>query len=163
MPADDPEWLPADHAREAPLVLAARLALLAAGRAGEETQVVRDEGDVALREGDRLADIYGLEPCQLVAVGVDGVGQLQEHAGALFRGRVEPDVIESLLRRGDGAVDVLLVCDRDLGDHVPGGGIDVVLGLALGRVDPLATYEQRSVLLELLIHCRAPFCRSCPR
>ena len=89
------------------------------------------KGMSSLRDGDRLADVNRLEAGELVAIGVDGVGELQEHAGAFFRRRVEPDLVVGLLRRGHGAVDVLGVGDGDLGDRFPGGRVDVVTGLAV--------------------------------
>jgi hypothetical protein len=146
---DNPEGLPADHRGEAPLVLTSRLTLLATGRPGKKAQVVRDEGNVALGQGDGLSHVDRLEAGKLVRVGVKGVGQLQQHAGTLFGRGVEPDLVVGLLRRGHGPVDVFFVGHGDLGDRLAGGRVEVVLGLAFYGIDPLPTDEQRAVLLQV--------------
>ena len=107
----DAQGLPADHAREAPLVLSGGLAFLAAGGAGKKAQTVGYERDVRLGDRDRLADVDGLEPGELGCIGVDGVGQLEEHGAALFGRRVEPDLVVGLLRRVHRTLDVL-ACRR---------------------------------------------------
>ena len=147
---------------KSPLVLPGRLALLAAGHARKKAQVVRDEGEITFCSADRLAGVYRLESGKFVGIGVDGVGELQEHRRALFGRGVEPDLVVGLLCRGHGPVDVLFVGDGDLGDHVACGRVDVLASLALRGVHPLPTDEQRAVLFELVLHNGAPFANRVP-
>ena len=148
----DAQWLPADHGGEAPLVLPGRLALLTAGSAGEKAQAVGHERDVALRDRDRLADIDGFEPGKLGCIGVDGIGEPEEHGAALFGRCVEPDLVVGPLRRAHRTSDILRAGDGNLGDRLAGGRVDVVICLAFGGIHPLPADEQRAVLLHVLLH-----------
>ena len=104
--ADDADRLAAEPRRVALHVLTGGLALEHARRAGEETEVVRADGQLVLRVRERLADVARLELRELVAVLVDHVGELEQHLAALARRRLEP-LRQRLLRRLNGAVDVL--------------------------------------------------------
>ena len=59
-------------------------------RRGEEAEVLDRRRDLALRGGDRLADVARLELGELLAVRVDGVGERVEEPRALGRGRLAP-------------------------------------------------------------------------
>ena len=133
----DAQRLPADHGGEAPLVLSGRLAFLAAGSAGEKAQAIGYEGDVGLGDRYGLSDIDGLEPGELGCIGVDGVGELKEHGAALFWRCVEPDLVVGLLCRAYCTLDVLLAGDGNFGNDLSGCRVDVIIGLASGRVRPI--------------------------
>src|SRR5207248_2075620 len=82
-------------------VLAARLALHAAGGAREEAQVVGHERDLVVLEGlQRLAGVARLEVGELVGVLLDDVGELQQ-GGLAFGGRRPRPGAERLAGGGD--------------------------------------------------------------
>ena len=127
--ADHADRLAPDDRGVALHVLARRLALHAAGGAGEEAQLIRHRRDLVLEHRmPRLAGVGGLEVGDLIRLLLDQVGDRQQRARPLGGGGDAP-VLERLLRRPDGAVDVLLGGERRLGDHLSGRGIDHVLGL----------------------------------
>ena len=134
---DDADRLAPDHRRVALDVLAGRLALEVARRAGEEAEVVGRERHLVARGHERLADVDRLELRELVGVLLDHVGERVEELGALLRRLLEP-----LRRRGlrglDGAVDVLSAAARHLGDRLAGRRRDHLHRLARGRVGELA-------------------------
>src|ERR1017187_8451326 len=98
---------------------------------------------------------------KLGCIGVDGVGELEEHGAALFRRRVEPDLVVGSLRRAHRTFDVLLAGDGNLGYRLPGCRVDVVICLALGGIHPFPADEQRAVLLQVLLHGALSFRQSC--
>ena len=88
---DDADRLAADVGGVALEVLTGGLALQDAGGAGEEAQLVGAGGDFL--GGDQGADLAGVAVLGLdefVAVGLDGVGELEQHQLALARGRALP-------------------------------------------------------------------------
>ena len=110
--ADDADRLAADDRRVAGHVLAGRRALQHARGAGEEAQVVGDDGDLVGLDGlDRLAGVERLQLGELVAVRLDRVGDPQQRERALARRRARP-ALERAARGGDGAVDVGRVGER---------------------------------------------------
>ena len=81
-------------------VLAGGLAFQDAGGAGEEAQLVRAGGHFL--GGDQGADLAGVAVLgldELVAAGLDGVGELEQHELALARGGVLPGLEGVLARR----------------------------------------------------------------
>jgi len=139
-PADDAERLAADHRRVPAHVLAGRLALEHAARAGEEPDVVGRDRHLVARVRQRLADVARLELREFLGVLVDQVGQLEQHLRALARRRVAPLLVR-LLRGFHRAVDVRLRPARNLRDRLARRGIDHLHRPALGRVDPLTADE----------------------
>ena len=81
---------------------------------------------------------------QLVGVGLDGVGEAQQRAGAGRRAGRRP-LVEGGGGGVDGAVDVGGVRRRHLGDRLARGRVDHGVGATLDRVDPRATDEVRAV------------------
>ena len=115
--ADHADRLAADEGGVALHVLAGGAALQAAGRAGEEAQVVGHHRHLVLEHGAaRLAGVGGLEVGDLLAALLDQVGHPQQRPGALARRRRRP-AVEGLLGGRDGAVDVGLGRERRLGDR----------------------------------------------
>ena len=135
-PADHAERLTPEHRRVAAHVLAGGLALEHPRRAGEEANVVGGDRHLVARGRQRLADVLGLELGQLLGVFVEQVGELEQDLRALRGRRLEP-FGQSLLRRLDGAVGVLLRAAGDLGDRLAGCRVQHLHRLAGGRVDPL--------------------------
>ena len=93
--------------------------------------------------GDQGADLAGVAVLgvdEFVAVGLDGVGELEEHQLALAGGGVLPG-LEGVLGGGHGGVDVCLHGDGRLGHHVAGRGIHDVQQAGAGRRDELAVDE----------------------
>ena len=138
---DDPDRLAADDRRVALEVLAGRLALQAAGGAGEEPQRVDDRRDlVGLDRLDRLARVLGLDRRDLIAVLLDRVGQLQQRQRTVGRRGAAPGL--KCLRRGlDRTVDVGGVGTGGLADLLAGRRVDHRVGRAGLRGDELAVDE----------------------
>src|SRR4051795_1256920 len=139
--ARDAGRLAADHRRVALEVLAARLALEVARRAGEEAQVVDHRGQlVVLERLQRLAGVGRLELRDLVAVLLDRVGEREQRGRALGRRAAAPR-LERLLRGLHRAVDVLRRGVRRLGDLLARARVDDGRRAALRGVDELAVDE----------------------
>ena len=92
------------------------------------------------RDPPGLADVQGLEPRELLGVLVDDVRELQEKLHAVL-GRLRLPLLPRLLRRIDRPLDVLRRAPRHLGDHLAGGRVQDLHGLARGRLDELPADE----------------------
>ena len=139
-PADHAQRLAPDHRGVAAHVLARALALEQPRRAGEEAQVVDHDRHLVARVGERLADVRRLDFGELVGVLLEHARQLEQHRGALARGRIEP-LRQRLLRRLDRRVDVLGRAPRNLGEHLLGRRVQHLHGLAGGSLRPAASDE----------------------
>jgi hypothetical protein len=111
------------------------------GPAGVVEEVRRGERDVdvaALR--DRLAVVERLEDGELAGALLDDPRDAEEVLGALAPG-IGPRRARSAAGGGDGAVDVRLGGERDLGQDLLGGGLSV-FERRPRRVDELAVDEE---------------------
>ena len=91
-----------------------------AHRAGEEAVAVDDRRDLVVEHGvDRLAAVQRFERGELLGLGLDAVGDLQEIAGALRRRRARPGG-EGLLGGGDRRLDLRLAGLRQVEDGLAG-------------------------------------------
>ena len=139
--ADDADRLATDPRRVARHVLARRLALQHAGRPGEEPELVHHRRDLLAR-GERLdlAGVGRLEGDQLLGVGLDRVGDLQQRLLALAGRRTSP-LAEGAVGGLVGRVDLLRPADGRLGDDLAGRRVDDVARRAGAAVDVRATDE----------------------
>ena len=114
-------------------VLACRLALQHAGRAGEEAEMVDDRRELfGLGHGVGLAGVLAHCVNELPGVGFDRVGDAQQRELALGGRRLAPTLKRSA-RGSKGAVDVLGPRNGRAGKRIAGGGIGQLDGLpALG-------------------------------
>jgi hypothetical protein len=135
--ADHAEWVAPDEAGVRRRVLPAGAALQGAGGACEEAHVVDAERDLLAGDGDRLADIEGLELGELLGVGLEPVGKLEQQLGPLTGSRRGPTV-EGPICRGDGLVDVDRRAHRHGRDLLPVGRVEHGFGLAVGGRDLFA-------------------------
>ena len=138
---DDAERLAPDHRRVALDVLAGRLALEVSGRTGEEAQVVGHDPRLVDRHPPGLPDVERLEPCELLGVLVDHVGELRAGApcGPSASCRATPPTPSSRRRRRGRRPP--RVPRGDLRDHLARGGVQDLHRLAGRRVDELAADE----------------------
>ncbi|GIW20098.1 MAG: hypothetical protein KatS3mg065_0394 [Chloroflexota bacterium] len=113
--ADDADRLAADEARVAAGVLGRPLALEDPGRPGEEAEVVDGEGEVRFAaELVGRPGLEGLDPGQLVGLGLDAVGEAPQDGRPLAGREATPDArLEGAPGGGDGGIDVV---DGPLGD-----------------------------------------------
>ena len=137
---DHADRLAPDHRGQAGRVLVDRLAFHHPRGTGEEAQVVDDDRDLVDRGADRLAGVLRLEAAELLATRLERVGELQEHAAALGRGRVLPG-LEGGRGGVGGAVDVLRGGRLDLRDDLAVGRVLDIERLARRRIDPFAADE----------------------
>ena len=106
--ADHAQGLATHPAGQSRHVLTGGTAFQGPGGSGEEAEAVGDRRDLLGEgRGERLADVLRLDPSQLLAVGLDHVGELEETLAAVPWGAVEPDLVVGLSRRRNGLVDVL--------------------------------------------------------
>ena len=140
--ADDPDRLAPDPRGVAREVLARGLALEDAGRAGEEPELVDHRGDLLAR-GERLdlPGVLGLEGDELLGVGLDRVGELQQRLLPVARRGAAPVALERLLGGGVGGVDVVGSADRCRRDDGSGGGVHDIGRRIRAGVDVLAVDE----------------------
>src|SRR5919199_294749 len=104
----------------------------------------------------RLSIVAGISSSATTVRGLPTLADsMSTNFTALARGRVEPVVVECLAGRLHGAVDVLVGAPGHLGDHVPGGRIQHLLGLATRRGDPVAPHEHLVALDCRLSHLRS--------
>jgi hypothetical protein len=108
--------------------------------AREEPEEVGADGHLVDRRGYRLAGIGRLDPADLVAGGLEGVGDLEQDQAAVLGRRLAPR-LERGRGRVDGPVDVLLVGRRHLRDDLAVRRVLDVQRLARRRVDELAADE----------------------
>ena len=98
--ADDSDGLAANERRVPRQVLAGRLALQQSGCAGEEPYLVHHRADLFAQGQGRSACPCSRSPArQLLAVGLDGVGELEQGELTLARGGVPPAVEGRLTQR----------------------------------------------------------------
>ena len=110
--------------------------------AGEEAPRVPARREVDERGlADRLSDVVALDLGQVVALGLDQLGQAQHEAGSLVGVEVAPGR-EGRPSGAHGLVDVLGLRGRDVGDGAVGGRVDGRDGRAAGRLDPLAADQE---------------------
>ena len=136
----DPERLAPDHRRVPGDVLARGLSLEVARGARKEAQVVGRERHLVARGHERLAHVARFELRELLGVLIEHVGELVQELGALLRRRIEPGR-QRLLRRLDGAVDVVRATGRDVSDRLAGRGVDHLHRLAGRGIGPFAADE----------------------
>ena len=104
--------------------------------AGEEAEQVGADGHLVDGGADRLARVRALEAAELVALGLERVGDLEEEQRAVLGRRLLPRR-EGRLGGIDRAVDVLGGARRDLRDDLVVGRVDDVGRPAVGGVDEL--------------------------
>src|SRR6218665_789238 len=115
-PAHHAQRLAQHHGQHAFAEVVVRVALHHARRAGSEAPHIDRAVDLADRLGDRLAGLQRFDQAQLVGVGRDQVGDLEQHHGALARAHARPGaVVEGLARLADGGLGVVRRAYRPLG------------------------------------------------
>ena len=132
-------------------VLVDGLALHDPGRAGEEADVVGRRPHLVDGSPNRFAGVRRLEAPELLGMGLDGLGELQEHEASVLGRRVLPG-LEGLGGRPDRAIDVLRTAGRDAADDLARRGVEDVEELATRGLDEFAPDELpmgRDLLLEL--------------
>ncbi|MDQ0868410.1 hypothetical protein QFZ70_000883 [Arthrobacter sp. V1I9] len=114
-------------------VLSGGLAFEDARGSGEEAQLVSAGSDfLGGNQGPHLAGVAVLRLHQFIAVGLNGVRELEQHQLPLSRGDVLPG-LEGLLGRSHGSVNVFLGGDGRVGHNVTVGGVDDVQRAGAGR------------------------------
>ncbi len=111
-----------------------------AARAREEAEEVGADGHLVDGGADRLAGVRALEPAELVAARLEGVGDLEQEQRAVLRGRLLPG-LERRVGGLDRAVDVLVRAGRDVRDRLVVGRVDDLGRAAVGGIDELAADE----------------------
>ena len=107
----------------------------------EEIRRERHVGDA--RDPDRLAVVEGLELGKLLEVREDQVADPPDQLAAVGRRHPAPrPVFEGAPRGANGAVDVLGLTPRNLGEHLAGRRVDRLEGSAGCRLDPLTADQQ---------------------
>ena len=92
------------------------------GGAAVELEVARQRPGVGARLGQRLADVAGLEPGQLLGALLDQPADAREQAAALGGGRPAPVAGERGAGRGDRGVDLAGAAAGDPADLAPSDG-----------------------------------------
>lgn len=150
--ADHPDRFAADAGRVVGGVLARRLALQIAGRAGEERHVVDRPGNVELgREFDRFARLPGFGACDVVGHLRELGSPSSQDGGTLARARRRPVRVGGL-RGGDRVVDVVHRCFGAGGDHLTGGRIEHLVPFGRPAVQVAAADVQPGKVL--VVHSR---------
>jgi hypothetical protein len=111
-----------------------------ARRTGEEAEEVDRGRHLVDRRPDRLSGIRALESTELVGLGLERIGDLEEQQRAVLRRGLLP-ALERRLGGVDGAIDVLLRARGNVGDDLVIGRVDDLGGPAVGRVDEVAADE----------------------
>ncbi len=113
------------------------------GPAGVVAIAIDDEREVGShRIAQWLAVVERLQLGEFVLVLFDQVGELVHKAAALARIHLLPRALVERLARGfGGLVNVGLVTLGDVGDHLAGGRVEGLEGLAALGVKPLAVDE----------------------
>src|SRR5207302_9261463 len=106
--------------------------------------------------GQWLAHILRFELGELVAVRLDGLGQLEQALAAVARRGVRPTSVESLARGGHCAVDVFFAALGHVRDDLAGGGVDDLLVSASGARRPPAV-DEHLVTSQRRAHCFLPY------
>src|SRR5579884_1655146 len=148
--ADDADRLAPDQRRVAGDVLARRLPLEVAGRAGEEAQVVGREGHLVAGRHQGLADVLRLQARELLGVLVEDVGEGVQELGPFLRRLLEPGG-KRRLGGLDRPVDVLGATARHVCDRLAGRGRDHLHRLAGRSLGQLAA-DQDPVLGACGVH-----------
>ena len=117
------------------------------------------------RVAQRMAGVERFEARQLVGVGLDEVGELEQDAAAVGRRHAAPGR-EGALRRSDGAVDVLAAGHRHVGD------VELSCGFSVASVSPEAASTKRPSMkswwrmsaefMACRVHCPVPWFRRVP-
>lgn len=123
-----------------------RLALDLVGPPAVVPDAPGDGADVPPRHADGLSVVERLNGGELLRVGLDEVGELQEQAAALAGGGGPPGALEGLAGGGDGGIDILLGGLADGADDLLGGGVDDLELLLVGALDELVVDEAGGVL-----------------
>ena len=122
----------------------------------EEAEVLRRAQGLALGLGDRQAGVEGFQFGEAVFLGLDGVGDPVQDAGAFARLHLRPRAVgEGLAGGGDGEVDVLFLPGRRGGVVGVGDRVQDVEGLAAHRVNELAVDVVLDVGGQVLAGCSA--------
>ena len=119
-----------------------RLALDLRRPARVVAQVGDRGGDVALGRGQRLAVVERLELGELLAVGLDQLGERVHEPGALRRRDLAQRALERRAGGGDGAVDVLGAGLGDGADRLAGRRVDRLEGAPVGGLGALAADQE---------------------
>ena len=117
----------------------------------KEPQVVGGEREVRIApELVGGAGLEGLDPCELVGVGVDEVGQAVQHGDPLGHRHVPPPpVAKRGTGRGDGQVDVRLGAGGNSPDDVAGRGVADLQPRPARRRDGVPVDEHQAILGDL--------------
>ena len=111
------------------------LALHQVGHRGRRLHRLDPAADLAAGVVERLAHVLGDQPGELVAVGDEGVAEVEHGAGPLRR----RDLAPRRLRLGgaaDGRLDVGAARERDPRQHLARRRVEVLEGLRRARLDP---------------------------
>ena len=146
---DNADGVAADHRGEARQVFAGNRSMLVSDRAGKEAEAIDDGGDFVIAHGvDRLATIERFQGREGIAVGFDGVGDLQQERGP-FAGRRARPCGERAARGGNCRLDL---CRRGLGQVQDGFGAAriedrflLLLTLDEGGTDEHLRFHDRSL------------------
>src|SRR4029079_16603932 len=103
----------------------------------EEAEVLHRAGELGPDRRDRLPDVARLELRQLLAVGLDGVGQRVQKPGALVRRRLAPGPVQRGPRGFAGAVAAGLAANGGARERLSGSGLVQVTDLAGGGLHHL--------------------------
>ncbi|MCY1427611.1 hypothetical protein D9M71_434670 [compost metagenome] len=123
--------------------LGVRRAALAFQQGGVEAEGRHHIGHVALALAQGLAGVEGFQPRQVLAIGLDGLGDAPQDRGPLADtqpGPVTP--IEGLAGSADGGLGIRRAGHRHLRQHILVGRVDHWPQPGLDRVAPLAVDEE---------------------
>ncbi len=106
-------------------------------------EVRRRQRDVAVaRLADRLAVVEALENCELARPLLHDAGDPEEVLRTLGTGHRAPDLSLGATGRLHRPIDVFEAGGRDLREHLLGGGVLRLVGIAVDRLDKGAVDEQ---------------------
>merc|ERR1719399_1338699 len=125
--------------------------------ASEVLEVGVREGEVrALREGERLAVVQGLQQGQALLVFLDQLSELKKLLATLLPGHTRPrPLVKGLAGGGDGLVDIPLSGRLEVTDLRLCAGVDALEGLPLHGILELPVDDQ---LREVRRHTRGRGC-----
>ena len=109
-------------------------------RAGEEAEQVGADAISSMAAPTGLPAFGALEPAELVGLGLERIGDLEQQQRAVLRRRLLPG-LEGRRGRLDRAVDVLGRAGRDVRDDLVVGRVDDVGRPAVGGIHELAADE----------------------
>src|ERR1017187_4287919 len=88
-----------------------------------------------------MTSVQRLEPCQLIEVGLNAIGELEKDAATRAGIHAAPRR-KGRLRRGPRAIDIAFACHGDIRDRRIVMRIDAGQGLATGSIDEFPADEQ---------------------